>query len=252
MGKVIEMRRRNTTFLGGIIVVLVLVLVGGVLLLGRSGDKRELRSLSEKMEKVLARKADIEEYFEEKVEDLKEYKSEETEKFLVAVRDVKETVGDDDFCASSAFRKDKEHGVEMREACDRVKYTVDNLGDLAETAEKLDGLAHAVAETGRIPEETITEFAESGNEFLREFGQDFEEYREKISEFKEKYQDTDEIDKNKLQEEYGVVQNLGIDLLKKYKEDVKEQGYAQIFDKDGALHGFADAEKIRDWAQERL
>ncbi len=123
------------------------------------------------------------------------------------------------------------------------KHLLDSAGDLA--------LLAKIAKHAKLSESSLAEYGElatnGGTEFLRQFGNDMLDYAKKAQEFQDKYADFTGVEELKMQEDYGVLQNYGVELTEKYKEvNFKDITGVSCEEIDQM---YEDARSVRDWAK---
>ena len=108
--------------------------------------------------------------------------------------------------------------------------------------------AAAAIRDGKSAKGQYEYLAKNGSTKLtRQLGQDMLDYLEKIDGFKEEYADKTDIDELKMQEDYGVVQNLGVELTKKYEKVSFEDIVGISREEIDSI--FEDARAIKAWAE---
>lgn len=135
---------------------------------------------------------------------------------------------------------------EISQKVDHINTVYQKLNDVHDFSYIAD--AAAAIRDGKSAKEQYEHLAKSGStELARKFGQDMLDYLEKIDKFKEKYADKTDIDELKMQEDYGVVQNLGVELTKKYEKVSFEDIVGISREEIDSL--FEDARAIKAWAE---
>ena len=137
---------------------------------------------------------------------------------------------------------------------DEISQKLDHINTVYDKLNQIRGFSYianaaAAIKEGKSAKEQYEKLSKSGDtEFARELGQEMLDYLKKVDEFKEKYTDKSDIDELKMQEDYGVVQNLGVELTKKY-ENV---GFEDLFgiSREEIDSIFEDARALKAWAEQ--
>ena len=230
---------------------LILVCAGATLWLDYRSQKREYSYLHEKMARILELKEPILDFYNGKIEKIEDFEADKVMRFKDAVSELREITSDEKLCELDVYKNWSERGESMRDNCKGLKAMAEKAWRAAEVSEKLGALAQKLKEGKEIATSEYEKLRNSDNEFLRQFGDDFAEYRKKVDEFREKYANG-AVDKLKMQEDYGIVQNMGVELAEKYKEDKEEFKFLKEMTSNAVLENFANARQLANWAQERM
>jgi len=246
------MRKRISTGRFVIVVLILLTLVAGVVFaFDGIRHRQEIAWLDSEMGRILGLESTITEFFEKKTDSLEDFDRDEAKRFSSAVHELKEITDNEKLCGLNIYNGWMEGGPEMQEKCHSLEYMSKKLLPVAEVTDKFADLAQKIKEGKEIAASEYEALANSDNEFLREFGKDFAEYKKKIEEFREKYDGGAEVDKLKMQEDYGLVQNMGVELAKKYRENKEEFKFLVEIGTNGVNECFSDARAIANWVQEK-
>ncbi len=127
-----------------------------------------------------------------------------------------------------------------------IKERVAELGAYKSVEEKL----LEVLGDGKISEEELKIFSESGNDFLRKVAGDLEEYYQKVEDFTEKYASVDSANKAELDNDYAAIINAGQELAKKYRE-IKTDNVCKM-SRDDILSFYATIEELNKYLSEKI
>ena len=136
---------------------------------------------------------------------------------------------------------------------DEISGKVDHINEVFQKLNDAHDFAYvanaaAAVRDGKSAKEQYGYLAKNGStELARQLGRDMLDYLEKVDEFKDKYADKTDIDELKMQEDYGVVQNLGVELTKKYENVSFEDIVGVSREEIDSL--FEDARAIKAWAE---
>ncbi len=235
------------------VVVVAAGVCAGMLWSDHKRVKSEYELLAEKMGAVLDMAPTIKDYYEKKIDSLDDFDTDEAKKFVEAVRNANETMQAEGICDLSIYDDWSERGPDMSDKCTSLRDALSKMMNAATVTEKFSALAEKLKEGKELALADFEALKESDNAFLKQFAEDFAEYKQKVAEFIEKYGDTkNATDLTKMQEEYGVVQDMGVKLSEKYKEDKEQFKFLTEVGTNGVSEAFYGAKEILDWAQERL